>query len=302
MPRLALHFMLAVASAVMLPAPSAAHAQPAPSDKAKIKVAKSYVAAGLAAQSSGDYDTAIELYRRAYDLVPHPVLLFNIAQVHRLAGRVDLAVELYQRFLATNPTGAETEIARALLEELEERKVEEARRAQTALRIEAIQVDPSRKSAEAPKARAAAPNAALDTERSGVVDAPAPPERAGLRGSGAVWTTKRKIAVGAAGGGMLVALAVGGALGVSAQAMRREAHTLCPAPQLPCESADLANDLVHSARNRAIGADVAFGVGAAVVVAAGVVWLTGAPESHRRIAVVPATAPKQVVVTLSGRF
>lgn len=132
MTRLVLRFLLAVVSPAVLPLLPTTYAQPAPPDKPKVKQAKSYVDAGLAAQGGGDYDTAITFYSKAYELVPHPVLLFNIAQAHRLAGRVDPAVKLYQRFLATNPTGAEAQIARDVLAEIAKRKAEQARRAEQA--------------------------------------------------------------------------------------------------------------------------------------------------------------------------
>src|ERR1041384_6239867 len=70
-----------------------ARAEPAP--KSKVQAAKTYVDAGLVAQKAGDYDTAIQLFTKAYELVPHPVLLFNMAQAHRLAGRIDRALTLY---------------------------------------------------------------------------------------------------------------------------------------------------------------------------------------------------------------
>jgi tetratricopeptide (TPR) repeat protein len=132
MTRLVLRFLLAVASPMVLPLLPTAYAQPAPPDKPKVKQAKSYVDAGLAAQGGGDYDTAITFYSKAYELVPHPVLLFNIAQAHRLAGRQDQAVKFYQSFLATNPTGAEAQIARDLLAEIAKRKAEQARRIEQA--------------------------------------------------------------------------------------------------------------------------------------------------------------------------
>lgn len=92
------------------------------------------VDAGLAAQNGHDYDAAILFYSKAYELVPHPVLLFNIAQAHRLAGHVDQAVDAYRRFLATNPTGAEAQIARDLLDEIAKRKAKQARHVEQAIK------------------------------------------------------------------------------------------------------------------------------------------------------------------------
>ncbi len=125
-------FVVASAAALLLVA--SAYAQPVPPDKAKVKQAKAYVDAGLAAQNGNDYDTAIVFYSKAYDLVPHPVLLFNIAQAHRLAGRMDQAINAYQRFLATHPQGAEAQIARDLLDELTKRSAEQAHHLEQATR------------------------------------------------------------------------------------------------------------------------------------------------------------------------
>jgi tetratricopeptide (TPR) repeat protein len=96
----------------------AAGAQPASTDKVKAE-AKSYVDAGLVAQKAGSYDLSITLYERAYALIPHPVLLFNMAQAHRLAGHEESALILYRKYLGINPRGSEAGIARELVRELE---------------------------------------------------------------------------------------------------------------------------------------------------------------------------------------
>src|SRR6185503_18024919 len=97
-----------------------AYAQPAPPSDAKREAARLYVEDGVAAQNRGEFDAAISLYNRAYELIPHPVLLFNIAQALRLAGRIEQADSFYQRFLATNPTGPEAQIARDVRAEIAE--------------------------------------------------------------------------------------------------------------------------------------------------------------------------------------
>src|SRR6185295_924513 len=90
----------------------------------------------LAAQDSGDYDTAITLYTKAYQLVPHPVLLFNMAQANRLAGRTEQALSLYARYLAADPSGAQAQDARDRVAEIEAKKAEEARRLEDARKAE----------------------------------------------------------------------------------------------------------------------------------------------------------------------
>ncbi|HEX4419616.1 MAG TPA: tetratricopeptide repeat protein [Kofleriaceae bacterium] len=107
--------------------PAVVHAEPTTAEKKQ--TAKSYVDAGLQAQKTGDYDTAIILYQKAYDLVPHPVLLFNLAQAHRLAGRIQKALELYRDYLEEDPQGSESATARELIGELEARQRAEGRKA-----------------------------------------------------------------------------------------------------------------------------------------------------------------------------
>jgi len=107
--------------------PGVGHAQRGATANSKVAAARSYVDAGLHAQKQGDYDTAISLYWKAYALVPHPVLLFDIAQAHRLAGRVEYALTLYRKYLDEDPEGTEARRARELIAELEARMIEEAR-------------------------------------------------------------------------------------------------------------------------------------------------------------------------------
>jgi len=142
---------------------------------------------------------------------------------------------------------------------------------------------------------------AKDAEGSTAARVPAPSGMPSPSGQSSVWSTKRKVAVGIAVGSVL-ALATGSVLGVSATRIQHDAHALCSDPQLACDGADRANELIRSGHNRAIDANVAFGVGAAAATAAGVLWFIGAPESQRRITVMPVGLPGQVIVTASGSF
>jgi tetratricopeptide (TPR) repeat protein len=128
--RLVLFAMIAIASL-----PMAAHAQPTPT-ASQTDTARQYVNAGLAAQNTGDYDTAITLYEKAYALVPHPVLLFNMAQANRLAGRIERALALYAKYLAEAPNGPQAQDARALIAEIEAKQAEDARRLEEARQAE----------------------------------------------------------------------------------------------------------------------------------------------------------------------
>jgi len=105
-----------VAAALMLRGPVTVEAQPAPeapaTDAQKRETAKKLVSEANAALDAKDYDRAIELNQKAYALTSHPLLLFNIGQAHRLAGRSQPAIQFYERYLQLDPGGAEAATAR----------------------------------------------------------------------------------------------------------------------------------------------------------------------------------------------
>lgn len=80
--------------------PSAAGADPSRKD-----AAKRYVERGLAAQIDGDFDAAIVFFNKAYALIPHPELLFNLGQAHRLKGEPSVALRYYREYLAADSQG-----------------------------------------------------------------------------------------------------------------------------------------------------------------------------------------------------
>lgn len=55
--------------------------------------------AGAQAYRSGDFEKAIELFQKAYDLQPVPNLLFNIAKCYEKIENWDKAVENYEKFV-----------------------------------------------------------------------------------------------------------------------------------------------------------------------------------------------------------
>jgi hypothetical protein len=137
------------------------------------------------------------------------------------------------------------------------------------------------------------------------VDLPPPPATAPTASPAAPrssvgLTTRRKLASGVAAGSVLT-LGTAAVLGVVARRRQDQAHALCPDPRLACDGADRANQLVRSGHNLAITANVAFGVAAAAAATAGILWVTGAPESSPSVAIVPL-ASGDILITASGGF
>lgn len=120
--------------------------------------------------------------------------------------------------------------------------------------------------------------------------------------SPSMWTTKRKVAVGMAGGSA-AGLIAGIVLGTQANSKRDEAHQHCSGTATPCADATLANNLIDEAQGRAFTANVAFGVAGALAIGAGVLWFTGAAESPpHRLAVAPTLTPGEPGVVVFGWF
>jgi hypothetical protein len=108
------------------------------------------------------------------------------------------------------------------------------------------------------------------------------------------FTTKRKIAIGVAtvSAASLVTAIV---LGTSANGKENDAFALCPDPQMPCTNANRAHDLTVSGHRLAMGANIMFGAAGVAAIGAGILWFTGAPESPRRLAVIPSARSISVV-------
>ena len=199
-------------------APARVSAQPAPAPVDKKEVAKQYTEAGLAAAKLGDYDTAINFYQKAYQLVPHPTLIFNIAEANRLAGRIEQALSLYRRYLSEASDGLLAPDARDRIAEIEAhkaedaRKVEDARKAEDDRKVAARKAEDDRRAAEAREAVEAGQEreraAAAAAAPSGAPGA-APPQDTGAPEVAAPPGRNLRIAGLATGAGGLVGVVVG---------------------------------------------------------------------------------------------
>jgi tetratricopeptide (TPR) repeat protein len=101
--------------------PDAPPLAPSESDKPtaeQVTAAREHYAKGKAAQDAGEFETASEEYLAAYAASPQPLLLYNVAQVKRLSGANDEAIEYYEKYLTLDPDGPGAANSREIVAEL----------------------------------------------------------------------------------------------------------------------------------------------------------------------------------------
>jgi iron complex outermembrane receptor protein len=81
--------------------------------------ARTHFKKGMEAIASGRYDDGIAELETAYQILPHPNVLYNIARAHAELGDLEKAVEYFQRYLESNP--ADKDETGAIVRSLEER-------------------------------------------------------------------------------------------------------------------------------------------------------------------------------------
>ncbi len=74
--------------------------------------ADEYLAQGVEAYGAAEYERALQLYEQAYALEPKPQLLYAMAQTQRALGDCQAAIELYDRFLESEPSEVAANAAR----------------------------------------------------------------------------------------------------------------------------------------------------------------------------------------------
>ena len=137
----------------------------------------------------------------------------------------------------------------------------------------------------------------LDPQHAGGPAAP-PPEPSML-------TPRRKIALGVAAGGVLLAGA-GVGFAIDARSLRNEALATCPPQSCGVEDAADANATNDRARKRALIANVGFAAGGAAVIAGAVLWFVSGPRAaeapaKRSVAVSPVVGETSGLIVW-GRF
>ena len=120
---------------IVLALVSVAGAQPPARTQQQLNFAKELYQKATRHYELGEYDRAIEEYKRAYEISAAPALLFNLGQVYRLKKEPALALRFYTNYLrllpnATNRADVETFIAemRTAIEEKEKEREKERKR------------------------------------------------------------------------------------------------------------------------------------------------------------------------------
>lgn len=109
--------VLAAAIALSLTTTAAADrpAEGGPSQE-QLDQAQEHYAKGKAHHDAGEYDQAAAEYAKSYELSKLPVLLYNMAQVERLGGHAEQALEHYKQYLEVDPNGPGAERAREFVD------------------------------------------------------------------------------------------------------------------------------------------------------------------------------------------
>ena len=255
----------ALAAAVLLLAvPAVARAKSAaPSARAEVtRLAK------LSHQQyqAGDYAAAAQTLLQAYELEPVPALLFNVAKTFEKAGNVEQAMRFYQRYIdAENSDPKLIRQASHALDALRLQQDEKARKDRESADKAAADKAAADKAAD----KSVGDSATHETVRGDGQQLPAVEQRAPPRSRAVPYTL---VGVG------LVGVGAGAVLGLSAQSLANQEKASTDAVDKP--------DLRSKAKQRALFADVAYGVGGAALVA-GVVMIFLEPKQEKLAAGLP---------------
>lgn len=126
-----IHRWFAVVAAVgvvfgSLAAPAEAVADNPPSDiselsKSEKRRLQNHIETGKKAYDNGNFETSLEEFQRAFELLRHPDFMYRVALAHDRLGNLKKAVEAYRRFLEMAPNADDRKKIERTIEELEDR-------------------------------------------------------------------------------------------------------------------------------------------------------------------------------------
>jgi tetratricopeptide (TPR) repeat protein len=249
----------------------------------QMEQAREFYVAGKAHHDAGEYDAAAEQYRKSYKLSKAPVLLYNIAQVERLGGHADLALEDYVKYLEVDPNGPGAQRAREFIEAIKA-ELEASKRAGAPSKIVEPDKDPDKARPIEPDAN---PNPFVLVQ---------PPIDRPRTGNGKI----KKISGLVVGGLGLVSIGLGVKLGLDARSNADDVANLNgvwdPADEAIWDDGEAAE------RNSII----LLSVGSAAVVGGAVLYLLGSRDANKskelQVTAAPIAGPSSVGVGFTGRF
>ena len=283
---------LTFALVLMLPAVALA----APGDDDRAIARKEYVE-GTREFELGHFDEAIKHYEEAYRHRDNPVLLYNLAQAHRLAGHNAQGLRLYKQYLMRVPDAANREEVSqkiALLEKL----IESERMARSMPPEGAVRPGDKAATEPPPVTENPPPPATTPPPPATTTPATTPPpreaEHVGVPGRGLkiAGIVVAAVGIGALAGGIAMGvLTQKGSDAVAAEA--KAGQHFDPAQ----ESKALTDQTVEIALLAAGGAAL---VGGVVIYYLG--WRQGAREGYRKVVLLPTVGPNVAALTLEGHF
>lgn len=95
--------------------------EPAPVDPAKKELARKHYELGEQLYRTSNYPAALAEFEKAYQLVPKPALLFNIARTYEVLAELEKAVASYESYLQQAPAAENADLVRARLANLKQR-------------------------------------------------------------------------------------------------------------------------------------------------------------------------------------
>jgi tetratricopeptide (TPR) repeat protein len=104
-----------------LPVQAAPRKPPPPHDPRQEKAAHTHFDAAEKAFNVGRFEDALAEYQLAYDALPLPAFVFNIAQCHRNLGNSEQAIFFYQRYLSLEPEASNRGVVEDLIIEQQHR-------------------------------------------------------------------------------------------------------------------------------------------------------------------------------------
>ncbi len=101
--------------------------------------ARRYFRQGMTLVAEGELDRGIAFLQQAYDTLPHPNVLFNIARAYAEAGRFEDSIEYFERYLESDPPDRDE--VRGIIDAIRERAAAQQARDEEARAAEATRDD-----------------------------------------------------------------------------------------------------------------------------------------------------------------